>query len=107
MVLHGGIETSRDKSEQDGSGRLLTCSLPVQRILQVGAKEGSEKRLRIGVDAGGCSGFQYVFELEDVNDDDCPIEEDDRFVLPLFSNNVSGSGITLISLQYCFFLQRF
>uniref|UniRef100_T1JGQ9 Iron-sulfur cluster assembly 2 homolog, mitochondrial n=1 Tax=Strigamia maritima TaxID=126957 RepID=T1JGQ9_STRMM len=36
-----------------------------------------EKYLRIVVDGGGCSGFQYVFSLDDkVNADDCIVKKD-------------------------------
>ena len=41
------------------------------------ASEGSEKMLRVAVLGGGCSGFQYKFDLETtVNDDDVVIEKD-------------------------------
>lgn len=41
------------------------------------AAQGSEKMLRVAVLGGGCSGFQYKFDLEDsVADDDIVIEKD-------------------------------
>ena len=41
------------------------------------ASEGGDKMLRVAVLGGGCSGFQYKFDLETaVNDDDVVIEKD-------------------------------
>ena len=41
------------------------------------ASEGPGKRLRVAVLGGGCSGFQYTFELDEaVADDDIVIEKD-------------------------------
>ncbi|XP_075475236.1 uncharacterized protein LOC142505982 isoform X3 [Primulina tabacum] len=41
------------------------------------ADEGSEKLLRLCIEAGGCSGFQYKFSLDDtINDDDRVFEQD-------------------------------
>lgn len=49
------------------------------------------KHLRISVDGGGCSGFQYKFELDDkVNEDDV-----------LFGTDKSKIVIDTVSLEYC------
>ncbi|XP_076882228.1 iron-sulfur assembly protein IscA-like 2, mitochondrial [Bidens hawaiensis] len=41
------------------------------------ANEAKEKMLRLSIEAGGCSGFQYNFELEEKpNDDDRIFERD-------------------------------
>ena len=45
------------------------------RIAEIVAAEGRDAALRIAVLAGGCSGFQYKFELEDTPEpDDLVIE---------------------------------
>lgn len=48
-----------------------------QRIAELSRLEGRPLMLRVGVDAGGCSGFQYQFDLvEAAASDDLRIERD-------------------------------
>ncbi|CAI0462290.1 unnamed protein product [Linum tenue] len=48
--------------------------------LQASETSAEEKMLRLGVETGGCSGFQYVFDLDD------KLNPDDRcFILFTFS----------------------
>ncbi|XP_076939173.1 iron-sulfur assembly protein IscA-like 2, mitochondrial [Bidens hawaiensis] len=49
----------------------------VRRMKELQASEAKEKMLRLSIEAGGCSGFQYNFELEEKpNDDDRIFERD-------------------------------
>ncbi|PTS90168.1 MULTISPECIES: iron-sulfur cluster insertion protein ErpA [unclassified Caulobacter] len=48
-----------------------------RRINAIGQTEGRPLMLRVAVDGGGCSGFQYRFDLvETVEADDLKIERD-------------------------------
>lgn len=53
------------------------------RIAEIAAADGAGKALRVQVLAGGCSGFQYRFELEDAapQQDDMVIRRGDATVL--------------------------
>jgi len=53
-----------------------------RRIQSIGAAEGRPVMLRVAVDGGGCSGFQYRFDLvESAQDDDLRIERDGAVAL--------------------------
>jgi iron-sulfur cluster assembly accessory protein len=52
------------------------------RIAEIVSAEGRDAALRVAVLAGGCSGFQYRFELDEaVQPDDLVIEKDGVRVL--------------------------
>ncbi|MBL8894044.1 MAG: iron-sulfur cluster insertion protein ErpA [Rhizobiales bacterium] len=69
------------------------------RIKEILAVEPGKSALRVSVNGGGCSGFQYGFELEDMrNDDDLVIERNGATVLIDSTSLVylSGSEIDFV-----------
>lgn len=69
------------------------------RIREILAAEPGKRALRVSVNGGGCSGFQYGFELEDMrNDDDLVIERNGATVLIDSTSLVylSGSQIDFV-----------
>jgi iron-sulfur cluster assembly accessory protein len=66
------------------------------RIAEIVAAEGREAALRVAVLAGGCSGFQYRFELDETpQDDDLVIERAGAKVLvdPASLDLLAGSEL--------------
>lgn len=59
----------------------------LKRILEIQSKEENKgKHLRIKVLGGGCSGFQYNFNLDtEFSDDDFQIKEDGKLVIVIDS----------------------
>ncbi|MGL4729693.1 MAG: iron-sulfur cluster insertion protein ErpA [Bosea sp. (in: a-proteobacteria)] len=70
-----------------------------RRIREVMASEVSGSKLRVSVDGGGCSGFQYIFGIEPGgNADDIRIERDGATVLidPVSLELLAGSTIDFV-----------
>ena len=61
---------------------IVLAASAAKRLAKLGAAEGRTLMLRVAVDGGGCSGFQYRFELvETAQDDDLRVECDGQAVL--------------------------
>ena len=59
------------------SSELTLSPSAAQRIHAIGKAEGKALMLRVAVEGGGCSGFQYLFDLVDeAQPDDLRIERD-------------------------------
>lgn len=53
-----------------------------RRVAEILTTEAPEAALRVGVDGGGCSGFQYTFDIVNARDpDDLVLERDGATVL--------------------------
>ena len=69
-----------------------------RRIGEILKGEGGGAMLRISVEGGGCSGFQYKFDVDHARaDDDLVIERDDAVVLvdPASAPFLAGSEVDL------------
>jgi iron-sulfur cluster assembly accessory protein len=61
---------------------LAVTERAARRIAEIAAKEPTRKMFRVSVEGGGCSGFQYKFEMTDVAaPDDLVIERSGATVL--------------------------
>ncbi|PZU74914.1 MAG: iron-sulfur cluster insertion protein ErpA [Brevundimonas sp.] len=69
------------------------------RLAKLSAAEGRTLMLRVAVDGGGCSGFQYRFELvETAEDDDLRVQTDGQTALidPVSIPFLKGSEIAYV-----------
>ncbi|CAL2258926.1 unnamed protein product [Prunus armeniaca] len=72
-----------------------TC---VQRMKQLQASEAEGKMLRLSVETGGCSGFQYVFDLDDKTHPDDRVFEKEG--VKLVVDNVSYDFVKGATVDY-------
>lgn len=70
-----------------------------RRIGEILAAEGGGAMLRVSVSGGGCSGFQYKFDVDRARaDDDIVITRDKAIVLvdPVSVNYLAGSELDFV-----------
>jgi len=91
----------------------MTLTLPPRvtdrafaRLAEIAEETGDIKALRVAVEGGGCSGFQYDIRLDDPTDDDMILEKDgmkvlvDTVSLPFLSNAVIDFTEELIGARF-------
>ena len=87
-------------SVASASGDRVTVSpSAIRRIARILSGEPAGTMLRISVEGGGCSGFQYKYDLvTDREDDDIVIEEAGAIVLvdPVSLQYMSGSVVDYV-----------
>lgn len=69
------------------------------RVAFIASKQGKPAALRLAVEGGGCSGFQYRFGLADqIEDDDLVVETDGvkLVVDPVSLDLVAGSTVDFV-----------
>lgn len=70
-----------------------------KRVAWIADKQGKPAILRLSVEGGGCSGFQYKFDLADAADSDDAVSETDNVQLvvdPISLDLVSGSVVDFV-----------
>jgi iron-sulfur cluster insertion protein len=91
----------------------LTLTLPPNvtdrafaRLAEIAHLTGQQKALRVAVEGGGCSGFQYDIKLDDPTADDLVLEKDgqkvlvDSISLPYLSNATIDFTAELIGARF-------
>lgn len=77
-----------------------------RRLEEINRTLDRSRSLRVAVEGGGCSGFQYDIRLDDPADDDLVLEKDgmtvliDRVSLPFLSNAVIDFSDELIGSRF-------
>ncbi|OIQ68019.1 iron-sulfur cluster insertion protein ErpA [mine drainage metagenome] len=76
------------------------------RLAEIAADTGETRALRVAVEGGGCSGFQYDIKLDDAAPDDLVLEKDgqrvlvDQVSLPFLANAVIDYSEELIGARF-------
>ena len=76
------------------------------RLAEIAEITGTPRALRVAVDGGGCSGFQYDIKLDDPGSDDLVLEKDghrvlvDAVSLPFLTNAVIDFTDELIGARF-------
>lgn len=78
---------------------LTLTSAAAKRVAWIADKQTKPAILRLSVEGGGCSGFQYKFDLADGPDSDDSVSETDGVKLvvdPVSLDLVSGSVVDFV-----------
>jgi iron-sulfur cluster insertion protein len=76
------------------------------RLAEISEATGERKALRVAVEGGGCSGFQYDIKLDEPAADDLVLEKDglkvlvDAISLPFLENAVIDFSEELIGARF-------
>ncbi len=76
------------------------------RLAEIADNAGEARALRVAVEGGGCSGFQYEIKLDDPTEDDLVLEKDgqrvlvDSVSLPFLANAVIDFSEELIGARF-------
>jgi iron-sulfur cluster assembly accessory protein len=76
------------------------------RLAEINDTAGAAKALRVAVEGGGCSGFQYDIRLDEPTPDDFVLEKDgqkvlvDSVSLPFLANAVIDFSEELIGARF-------
>ncbi|MGV6813149.1 MAG: HesB/IscA family protein [Brevirhabdus sp.] len=76
------------------------------RLAEINQNAGEQKALRVAVEGGGCSGFQYSITLDEPANDDLVLEKDgqkvvvDEVSLPFLTDAVIDFSEELIGARF-------
>ncbi|KAM3219259.1 iron-sulfur assembly protein IscA-like 2, mitochondrial [Capsicum chacoense] len=89
---------SQSQSQVEALDSVVMTENCVRRIKELQTGEHKEKMLRLSVEAGGCSGFQYEFSLDDKTNSDDRIFERDG--VKLVVDNISFDFVKGATVDY-------
>ncbi len=78
---------------------LILTPSAAQRIALIASKQSRPAILRLAVEGGGCSGFQYKFDLADAPENDDSVSETDGVKLvvdPMSLDLIAGSTVDFV-----------
>ena len=78
---------------------LILTPSAAKRIALIAAKQSRPAILRLAVEGGGCSGFQYKFDLADAADSDDSVSETNGVKLvvdPISLDLIAGSTVDFV-----------
>jgi iron-sulfur cluster assembly accessory protein len=79
------------------AGNVVISERAARRIGEILKTEGDGAMLRISVEGGGCSGFQYKFDIERAKaDDDLVISRDSAVGVLPSAGRSSTSGVVIL-----------
>jgi len=93
------VEASGDAGARAATHGLTLSAAAAARLARLSETRGTSLMLRVAVDGGGCSGFQYRFDLVgSAEDDDIRIRNDDQTALvdPVSLPFLAGSVIDFV-----------
>ena len=100
-------ETAADAPAPPASGMPIVTDAAFDRVAAIIADEPAGTMLRVAVDGGGCSGFQYRYELtQEKNEDDLVLERDgvkvliDEVSLPFLADSAIDYKVTLMGAAF-------
>ncbi len=86
-------------TSQDMTSSLTLTEAAASRVGLIAKKQGKPAILRLSVEGGGCSGFQYKFDLDDAPEADDAISETDGVKLvvdPVSLDLVAGCTVDYV-----------
>ncbi|KAF5747806.1 iron-sulfur assembly protein IscA-like 2 mitochondrial [Tripterygium wilfordii] len=91
-------EAVSSSSPSSDSVQLTENCIQKMRELQAGEESSGEKMLRLSVETGGCSGFQYAFNIDDKTNADDRVYE--REGVKLLVDNISYDFVKGATVDY-------
>jgi iron-sulfur cluster assembly accessory protein len=97
--MDSGMDTGMETAIATGKGDVTVTERAARRIGEILRRESPGAMLRLSVEGGGCSGFQYKFDIDRAQAaDDVVVDRDSARVLidPVSLGYLAGSEIDFV-----------